>query len=337
MDDFTGDLLLGWPLGNSSLTGPASQQSPLDRARARSLTRAIRYADDRHLLTFAPTGSGKGVSLIIPNLLHYPGPVIVIDPKGENFAVTATYRKKVLKQKILLLDPFRAVDDRILNRIRVERCRLNPLDIGTLLPESADLHGNAALPDGEAPAESPDAESQMLAEIFVGPSSTGENEFWDISAKRILAALFAHEMEKSRMERRPSKFSKIVHTVFSDDDPIKSMAKLLDEEKPSKFVLNGIGGGLIYIDADVTRAGILACVQSSLSLFHSPKLLEWLDHSTISLGDIQHREDYTLYIVIPPNNLASHASLLRAWISVLMHAIMERKSKPTRRTLFILS
>lgn len=54
--------------------------------------RLLRLATDRHLLTLAPTRSGKGVSSIIPNLLTYPGSVFVVDVKGENAAITARRR-----------------------------------------------------------------------------------------------------------------------------------------------------------------------------------------------------------------------------------------------------
>ena len=47
-----------------------------------------------HLLTVAPTGAGKGVGCIIPALLHYDGPAIVIDPKGENAAITTRRRSE---------------------------------------------------------------------------------------------------------------------------------------------------------------------------------------------------------------------------------------------------
>lgn len=39
----------------------------------------ILHTGGGHLLTIAPTGAGKGVSCIIPTLLRFPGPVIVID------------------------------------------------------------------------------------------------------------------------------------------------------------------------------------------------------------------------------------------------------------------
>ena len=58
-----------------------------------------------HVLTVAPTGTGKGVGAVIPNLLAYEGSAIVLDIKGENFAVTARARAS-MGQEICLIDPF---------------------------------------------------------------------------------------------------------------------------------------------------------------------------------------------------------------------------------------
>jgi type IV secretion system protein VirD4 len=59
-----------------------------------------------HMLTCAPTGSGKGIGAVIPNLLDYPGACVVLDIKGENYAVTSRYRRDVLGHDVYLLDPF---------------------------------------------------------------------------------------------------------------------------------------------------------------------------------------------------------------------------------------
>src|SRR5579863_3153589 len=73
----------------------------------------IGVSDDRHLMTIAGSRAGKGVSTIIPNLIEYPGSVLVIDPKGENAQVTANRRergssnvKDFLGQRVVVLDPF---------------------------------------------------------------------------------------------------------------------------------------------------------------------------------------------------------------------------------------
>ena len=64
----------------------------------------IGWSDDRHALTVAGTRAGKGTSLIIPNLLMYPGSVLAIDPKGELARITGRQRAKM--GKLVVLDPF---------------------------------------------------------------------------------------------------------------------------------------------------------------------------------------------------------------------------------------
>ena len=44
------------------------------------------------MLVYAPMGSGKGVGIVVPNLLDYPGSIVCTDPKGENLAVTGRWR-----------------------------------------------------------------------------------------------------------------------------------------------------------------------------------------------------------------------------------------------------
>ena len=58
----------------------------------------LHYDGAAHLLTMAPTRSGKGVGTIIPNLLLLDRSVICIDPKGENARVTA--RARAAKGKV---------------------------------------------------------------------------------------------------------------------------------------------------------------------------------------------------------------------------------------------
>lgn len=47
---------------------------------------------EQFVMLAAEPGSGKGVGVVIPNLLTYPDSVIVFDPKGENWAKTAGWR-----------------------------------------------------------------------------------------------------------------------------------------------------------------------------------------------------------------------------------------------------
>lgn len=74
----------------------------------KSRARFLSTAPDRwpHAMMIAPTGRGKGVDFVIPNLLQFPGSAVVLDLKSENFRFTAIFRQKRLGQKIWYFSPF---------------------------------------------------------------------------------------------------------------------------------------------------------------------------------------------------------------------------------------
>ena len=63
----------------------------------------LRHDGPEHVLCFAPTRSGKGVGLVVPSLLTWPGSCIVHDIKGENWSLTAGFRARF--GRVLLFDP----------------------------------------------------------------------------------------------------------------------------------------------------------------------------------------------------------------------------------------
>jgi type IV secretion system protein VirD4 len=62
----------------------------------------LRHNGPEHVLCFAPTGSGKGVGLVVPTLLNWPASAIV-HLKGENWEITAGLRARI--GRVLLFDP----------------------------------------------------------------------------------------------------------------------------------------------------------------------------------------------------------------------------------------
>ncbi|MGO7345706.1 type IV secretory system conjugative DNA transfer family protein, partial [Rhizobium johnstonii] len=72
--------------------------------RANNSGRLLRYSGPAHLLTMAPTRSGKGVGTIIPNLLTADRSIICIDPKGENAIIAGDARENF--GPVHILDPF---------------------------------------------------------------------------------------------------------------------------------------------------------------------------------------------------------------------------------------
>lgn len=69
-----------------------------------SAGRELRSLGLEHMITMAPTRSGKGVGIVIPTLLTWKGSVFVLDIKGENYDITSPYRKN-LGHQILRFAP----------------------------------------------------------------------------------------------------------------------------------------------------------------------------------------------------------------------------------------
>lgn len=310
-------LLLGWPLGDEAKSNrPFAMRGARRRFDAEG--HAQHYLGDGHLVTFAPTGAGKGVRVIIPNLLHYDGPVITIDPKGENFAVTARYRAKVLKQRIFLLDPFEVVPQSVIDNLDIHRAALNPLDLISVKGEMG-------------------SQLQMMAALLTPdpPGGESKDDFWTQGARLLVAGALGAAVTDGEVNNRPPSFQKFMDLLTSDD-VVYNLAVVHDTigSKLDKVASKGISNFLGR--ADKERSGVLSTALSHLTPFTSSQVNRYLDSSTIKPTMLLNDDDYTIYIVIPPSKLLSHALLLQLWIATMLNAVMERGEKPLKRTLFLL-
>ena len=160
LPDHGKSLYLGWGGTEHTPTlGFVGNEKPTTRE-------ALTYDGDGHLMTIAPTGAGKGVGIIIPTLLTYPGSVIVTDIKGENYQVTARYRRK-LGQQVVVLDPFGLVTK------QNSADRLNPFDLFGL------------------PGSDPESDSEMLsAQLAVG-HEFATDRYWEDTGRGLVSGLVA--------------------------------------------------------------------------------------------------------------------------------------------------
>lgn len=298
------DLLLGWkaaeqaraPIGFS--TPAISQDAPPGEA-------PILYGEDRHLVTIAPTGAGKGRGVIIPNLLRFEGSVIVIDPKGETWHVTAR-RRKEMGQEVRLLDPFGAVSKRTDS--------LNPFDLF------------------DRPGALLDADAEMLASLLAGDAGFHKEPFWDNWGRSLMSGVIAAVAETAGANDRH--FGR-VREILMSDDAVYNLAALIENNEPLNRLSKQNISSFLPI-TEQTRSGILSTAQSYLKVVNSDSALRSLSKSTIDLAAVRRGDPMTIYIVIPPDKLESHGALLRLWVGALMLTVMGRKRRPKRSTLFLL-
>ena len=269
----------------------------------------ITYKGDSHLMTIAPTGSGKGRSAIIPNLLHFEGPVIVVDPKGENYAVTAQ-RRRDMGHKVIALDPFRIMGK--------DSDSLNPFDI--FLLDNADI----------------DTDAQMFAELLSEGNRFKTDPFWDITARGLHSGVIAYIVSGLKKEEWNINF---LRDILMGDDETYNLAVVLDtlgkDKKITRMAYQEIASYL-KMPAEKTRDSVLATAISYLKAFTSDQVASTLQKSSFSLQEVIDGSPLSIYIIIPPDKLRSHSALLKLWIGTLLKAISSRREIPEHRTLFIL-
>lgn len=90
--------------------------------------RLLIYAGQGHVLGIAPSRSGKGVGWIIPTLLTWPGSVLVLDPKRENWLHASGWRAKAWRQPQYTFDPFAETTARWNPLAYVQACTEDPAD-----------------------------------------------------------------------------------------------------------------------------------------------------------------------------------------------------------------
>ena len=79
-------------------------RSPAGIVVGRKRGRFLTFGGSEHVIVEAPTRSGKGVGVVIPNLLTWQGSVVVLDVKRENYEATAGFRAHY-GQDVFLFNP----------------------------------------------------------------------------------------------------------------------------------------------------------------------------------------------------------------------------------------
>lgn len=278
--------------------------APAPGSGAEPLPRAVWREGEGHLLTIAPTGAGKGTGCIIPTLLTWDGPAIVVDPKGENYAVTADRRRK-LGQKVKVLDPFGITSTLVADA-------LNPFDI---------LAGRANVSADDA---------AVIARLAVQGSALPRDPFWDERAETLIAGLILHVATSERPDRRH--LGEVRRLIELSD---KQHDKLATELRQSGDADIQAAAGILGMQASNTRSGILSTASSHLSFLRGTIVHESLSQSSIDLDDVVRGEPLTIYLVLPPDRLLSHGKLLRLWLGTFMTALARRRRIPEKPTLLI--
>jgi type IV secretion system protein VirD4 len=253
----------------------------------------------QHMISVAPTRSGKGVSLIIPNLLTYQGSVLAVDPKGENAWITAAYRRDALGQKTVILDPWGEVNRRYGSMAGVSEtvARFNPLSI--LDPDSDEYVDDLA----------------YLADALI-ISRNSRDPHWDDSARELVAGLIAFVVESPAY--RDAASLGIVRGLLTLPE-----AELRIAIKDAMTLERGsiARAKLARFDASTDEINsIMSSARTQTAFLDSEVLGRNMDESDFSFDELCGG-NISVYLVLPPDKLETYARWLRLMVSIAIRAV----------------
>jgi type IV secretion system protein VirD4 len=258
----------------------------------------VTYTGERHLLTVAPTGSGKGSCAIIPNLLmQHDLSIICVDPKGQNAAVTK--RARALGGKpVYFLNPF--------NEHELGTAQYNPL----------------AHLDIDSPNVVADVAS--LAEALI--VTEGKDPHWSNSARGLVSTLMLHLIEtEGRKATLP-----MMRALLTQDE--KGFLTTIVEMSESKYSFIAQPARR-FKDATDEIKNIKSTAITQTAFLDDPAIAHVLSASKFNMSDFKMMP-CTLYIILPSRHIAAYSRFFRL---IVVSALDQLTSVPGGvRTLFML-
>jgi type IV secretion system protein VirD4 len=297
----TAEMIAGGHLAQSNnatgfaLARAADVPAPLDE----------RFRFTGHVVTVAPTGAGKGIGAVIPNLLTYPGSALVLDVKGENAAVTARARRQ-MGHKVYVVDPF--------NETKGETHAFNLLDrINPTDPECV-------------------SESAALADSLVIVDTKGGEAHFDESAKMLLQGLMLHVSGLSAELRHLGELRRMLTT--DEETFLGTLADMASDESVA-FGIPARAANTLMGMADRERGSVLSTARRHTSFLDDPRIAATLSRSDFELANIKN-ELMTVYLVLPAVKISTNARFVRGFIASVIAAVTSSPKQPAHRVAFFL-
>jgi len=248
-------------------------------------------ADDyQHVLLFAPTGSGKGVGFVIPNLLFWDQSVIVHDIKLENYELTSGWRAKE-GQQIYLWNP--ADPD------GHSHC-YNPLDWIS-----------------EKPGQMVD-DVQKICNLILP-----EQEFWQNEARSLMLGVILY---LCAVPDKTTSFGEVVRTMRSDD-VVYSLAVVLDTIGKKIHPVSYMNIAAFLQKADKERSGVVSTLNSGLELWANPLIDTTTASSDFNLQLLKKKKT-TVYVGVTPDNLQRLEPLLKVFYQQASDFLTRKMPQP---------
>jgi len=258
--------------------------------------RYLRFSGQQFVLLAAPARSGKGVGIVVPNLLSYPDSVIVLDIKQENFNLTAGFRR-THGHDVYLFNPF-AEDGRT--------HRYNPL---------------SAISDGIFRV------GDILAIGYALYPVGGHDDFWKDQARNLFLGIVlllcewrdARRTGNTDVPDFPVTMGEVLRQSSGNGMPVKAylqQALLQNRRLVSGACVDALNRFLA--NDDKVLASILATFNAPLTIWANPIVDAATSASDFDPRNVRKRR-MSVYIGVTPDHLTEAALLVNLVFSQVVN------------------
>lgn len=267
----------------------------------------LRHDGPEHVLCFAPTRSGKGVGLVVPSLLTWPGSAIVHDIKGENWTLTAGYRAR--HGRVLLFDPTNTKSAAYNPLLEVRRGEWEVRDV------------------------------QNIADILVDPEGSLERRnHWEKTSHALLVGAILHVLyaEDDKTLAGVAKF--LSDPKRSIEATLSAMMRTSHLGKAGPHPVVASAARELLNKSDNERSGVLSTAMSFLGLYRDPVVATVTSRCEWRISDLLEGDrPVSLYFVIPPSDISRTKPLIRLILNQIGRRLTEDLSgREGRRRLLLM-
>jgi len=261
----------------------------------------LRHDGPEHVLCFAPTRSGKGVGLVVPTLLTWPGSAIVHDIKGENWTLTAGWRVRF--GRVLIFDPTNAQSAAYNPLLEVRRGEWEVRDV------------------------------QNIADVLVDPEGALEKRnHWEKTSHSLLVGTILHVLYAE-----PDKTLAGVANFLSDpkrpiETTLRAMMTTPHLGEAGVHPVVASAARELLNKSENERSGVLSTAMSFLGLYRDPVVAAVTRRCDWRIRDlVEGARPATLYLVVPPSDISRTKPLVRLILNQIGRRLTEDLNAKSKR------
>ncbi|ENR5136362.1 conjugal transfer protein TraG [Pseudomonas aeruginosa] len=261
----------------------------------------LRHDGPEHVLCFAPTRSGKGVGLVVPTLLTWPGSCIVHDIKGENWTLTAGFRAK--HGRVLLFDPTNAQSSAYNPLLEVRQGEWEVRDV------------------------------QNIADILVDPEgSLDKRNHWEKTSHSLLVGAILHVL----YAEKDKTLAGVANFLSDPRRPVEATLRaMMDTPHLGEAGIHPViasSARELLNKSDNERSGVLSTAMSFLGLYRDPVVARVTARCDWRIADlVGGKKAVSLYLVVPPSDINRTKPLIRLILNQIGRRLTEELTTSGKR------